>query len=140
MREAQYFACAEARPARPISSSPSASLNSSTAASAIASVSPTGKSLPVTPSSISSGTPPTRVPTIGTRVGGVPELIEDGVTGRLFPVGDTDAMAEAAVELLSDADGLEEMGRAGRASAQAKYCASRIIPLYEKYYEEVLAR
>ncbi len=34
-----------------------------------------------------------RVPTIGTRVGGVPELIDDGVTGRLFPVGDTDAMA-----------------------------------------------
>jgi len=32
------------------------------------------------------------------------------------------------------------MGRAGRASAQARYCASRIIPLYEKYYEEVLAR
>ena len=42
------------------------------------------------------------VPTIGTRVGGVPELIDDGVTGRLFTVGDTDAMADAAVELLSD--------------------------------------
>jgi L-malate glycosyltransferase len=81
-----------------------------------------------------------RVPTIGTRVGGVPELIEDGVTGRLFPVGDTDAMADAAIELLSDARQLDEMGRAGRAFAQARYCASRIIPLYEKYYEEVLTR
>jgi N-acetyl-alpha-D-glucosaminyl L-malate synthase BshA len=81
-----------------------------------------------------------RVPTIGTRVGGVPELIDDGVTGRLFPVGDTDAMANAAVELLTDPARLEEMGRAGRASAQARYCSSRIIPLYEKYYEEVLAR
>jgi len=81
-----------------------------------------------------------RVPTIGTRVGGVPELIEDGVTGRLFPVGDTDAMADAAVELLSDPKRLEEMGRAGRAFAQARYCASKIIPLYEKYYEEVLGR
>jgi N-acetyl-alpha-D-glucosaminyl L-malate synthase BshA len=80
------------------------------------------------------------VPTIATRVGGVPELIEDGVTGRLFPVGDTDAMAEAAVELLSDPERLAEMGRAGRASAQARYCATRIIPLYEKYYEEVLNR
>jgi N-acetyl-alpha-D-glucosaminyl L-malate synthase BshA len=81
-----------------------------------------------------------RVPTIGTRVGGVPELIEDGVTGRLFPVGDTDAMADAAIELLSDARQLDEMGRAGRAFAQARYCASRIIPLYERYYEEVLTR
>jgi N-acetyl-alpha-D-glucosaminyl L-malate synthase BshA len=79
-----------------------------------------------------------RVPTIGTSVGGVPELIEDGVTGRLFPVGDTDAMADAAIDLLSDAKRLDEMGRAGRAFAQARYCASRIIPLYEKYYEEVL--
>jgi len=81
-----------------------------------------------------------RVPTIATRVGGVPELIEDEVTGRLFPVGDTEQMADAAVELLGDPKRLAEMARAGRAFAQAKYCASRIIPLYEKYYEEVLSR
>ena len=81
-----------------------------------------------------------RVPTIGTRVGGVPELIDDGATGRLFPVGDTDAMADAAVALLNDVERLDEMGRAGRAAAQARYCSSRIIPLYEKYYEEVLER
>ncbi len=81
-----------------------------------------------------------RVPTIATNVGGVPELIEDGVTGRLFPVGETDGMADAAIELLSDPERLDEMGRAGRAFAQARYCASRIIPLYEKYYEEVLTR
>jgi L-malate glycosyltransferase len=80
------------------------------------------------------------VPTIATNVGGVPELIEDGVTGRLFPVGASDAMADAAIELLSDPKRLVDMGKAGRASAQAKYCATRIIPLYEKYYEEVLAR
>jgi L-malate glycosyltransferase len=81
-----------------------------------------------------------RVPTIGTRVGGVPELIDDGATGRLFPVGDTNAMADAAVALLNDVERLHEMGRAGRAAAQARYCSSRIIPLYEKYYEEVLER
>jgi L-malate glycosyltransferase len=81
-----------------------------------------------------------RVPTISTNVGGVPELIEDGVTGLLFPVGATEAMAEAAVALLKDADRLEALRQAGRATAQAKYCASRIIPLYERYYEEVLQR
>jgi N-acetyl-alpha-D-glucosaminyl L-malate synthase BshA len=81
-----------------------------------------------------------RVPTIATRVGGVPELIEDGVTGRLFSVGDTDAMADAAIELLKNTEQLDEMRRAGRASAQERYCASRIIPMYEKYYEEVLGR
>ena len=81
-----------------------------------------------------------RVPTIATNVGGVPELIDDGVTGRLFPVGATESMAQAAIEVLSNPRKLAEMGHAGRASAQARYCASRIIPLYEKYYGEVLAR
>jgi len=81
-----------------------------------------------------------KVPTIATSVGGVPELIEDGVTGRLFPVGDTDSMANAAIDLLANPEKLEAMAKAGRASAQARYCASRIIPVYEKYYEEVLAR
>ncbi len=43
-----------------------------------------------------------KVPAIATRVGGVPELIEDGVTGLLFPVGDVDAMAAGAITLLKD--------------------------------------
>ena len=42
------------------------------------------------------------VPAIATRVGGVPELIDDGVNGRLFPVGDVDGMAAAAIALLTD--------------------------------------
>jgi N-acetyl-alpha-D-glucosaminyl L-malate synthase BshA len=81
-----------------------------------------------------------KVPTIATRVGGVSELIEDGVTGRLFAVGDVDAMAAAAIELLSDEGRLAAMADAGRRAAQDRYCASRIIPVYEKYYERVLAR
>jgi glycosyltransferase involved in cell wall biosynthesis len=81
-----------------------------------------------------------KVPTIATRVGGVSELIDDGVTGRLFAVGDVAAMAIAAVELLSDEDRLRAMGDAGRRAAQDRYCASRIIPIYEQYYEKVLAR
>jgi N-acetyl-alpha-D-glucosaminyl L-malate synthase BshA len=81
-----------------------------------------------------------KVPTIATRVGGVSELIEDGVTGRLFAVGDVDAMASAAVELLQDDARLAAMADAGRRTAQDRYCASRIIPVYEQYYERVLAR
>ncbi|MGA8109794.1 MAG: N-acetyl-alpha-D-glucosaminyl L-malate synthase BshA [Acidobacteriaceae bacterium] len=79
-----------------------------------------------------------RVPTIATRVGGIPELIEDGVTGRLFPVGDVEAMAAAAVELLRDPDRYAAMAEAARKTAQARYCASKIIPLYERFYEKVL--
>ncbi|HEV2275043.1 MAG TPA: N-acetyl-alpha-D-glucosaminyl L-malate synthase BshA [Acidobacteriaceae bacterium] len=81
-----------------------------------------------------------KVPTIATRVGGVPELIEDEVTGRLFPVGDVDGMAQAAIELLSDSDRLTEMGEECRAAARERYCSTRIIPMYERYYSKVLDR
>lgn len=78
------------------------------------------------------------VPVVGTRCGGLDELVEDGVTGRLFPVGAVDAMADAGIEILSDAGRQQEMGRAGRAEAERKYSTERIVSMYESYYEEVL--
>jgi N-acetyl-alpha-D-glucosaminyl L-malate synthase BshA len=81
-----------------------------------------------------------KVPTIATAVGGIPELIDDGVNGQLFPVGDVQSMAAAAVALLSDDAKHAAMAAAGRQTAQNRYCASKIIPLYEKYYERVLER
>jgi N-acetyl-alpha-D-glucosaminyl L-malate synthase BshA len=80
------------------------------------------------------------VPTIGTRVGGVPELIEDGRNGLLFGVGDVEAMAAAAVGLLRDETRLRAMALAGRKTAQDNFCASRVIPLYEDYYNRVVGR
>jgi N-acetyl-alpha-D-glucosaminyl L-malate synthase BshA len=79
------------------------------------------------------------VPTIATRVGGVPELISDHVNGLLFPVGDVHAMAAAAVALLQDAPRYTAMSLAARRTAQDHFCATRIIPRYEEYYERVLA-
>ena len=79
-----------------------------------------------------------RVPTIATRVGGVPELIEDGVNGRLLPVGDVEGMAGAAVELLSDPGRFQTMAETARRTAQSRYCASKIVPLYERFYQEIL--
>ncbi len=80
-----------------------------------------------------------RVPAIATAVGGVPELIDHGINGCLFPVGAVDRMAECAIHLFADETRLLAMGEAARATAQARFCASRIIPLYEQYYERVLA-
>lgn len=81
-----------------------------------------------------------RVPTIATRVGGVPEVIEDGVDGRLFSVGDVDGMAAAAVELLRDPSRYEAMAEAARHTASSRYCTSKIVPQYERFYERVLNR
>ena len=80
------------------------------------------------------------VPAIATRVGGVPELIEHQSNGLLFEVGDVASMSGAAIAILSEPARLEDLSRAARKTAQDHFCASRIIPLYEEYYERVLAR
>ena len=80
-----------------------------------------------------------RVPAIATRVGGVPELIEHNLNGLLYNVGDVESMAQGAIELLTNPTRLETMSAAARKTAQDKFCASRIIPMYEAYYEKVVA-
>lgn len=80
------------------------------------------------------------VPAIATQVGGVPEVIDHGRTGFLAKVGDVDAMARYAIEILSDEKRLRDMGKTARWEAQSRFCSSRIIPEYEKFYERVLER
>jgi glycosyltransferase involved in cell wall biosynthesis len=79
-----------------------------------------------------------KVPAIATSVGGVPELIEDGVTGLLYPVGDIDGMASGAVSLLKDRSRLDSMREAARKDAQKRFCATLVLPKYVKYYEQIL--
>jgi len=79
-------------------------------------------------------------PAIATRVGGVAELITDGVDGLLFPVGDVDAMAAASIALLSDPERHQAMRNAARKTAQDRFCSTRILPRYVKFYESLLAR
>ena len=79
-----------------------------------------------------------KVPSIATRVGGVPELIDDGATGLLYPVGDVEAMAQGALGLLKDKARMEAMRDGGRKTAQSRFCASLVVPQYVRYYESVL--
>jgi N-acetyl-alpha-D-glucosaminyl L-malate synthase BshA len=80
------------------------------------------------------------VPTVATRVGGVPEVIDDGRSGYLTEVGDIETMARLAIELLSDDARLRTMGQTARFEAQSRFCASKIIPQYEQFYRAVLER
>jgi L-malate glycosyltransferase len=77
---------------------------------------------------------------IATKEGGLPEVVDHGKTGFLAAVGDVETMANCAIDILSDEKKLSEMGEAARASAQARFCASKIIPMYERFYREVLDR
>ena len=81
-----------------------------------------------------------KVPSIATRVGGVPELIDHGHSGMLADVGDVEKMSDYAIELLSDDKRLKAMGETARFEAQSRFCASKIIPLYEAFYRKVLER
>jgi len=80
------------------------------------------------------------VPPVATRVGGVPELVTHGVDGFLEAAGDTAAQAASVVDLLSDRRLYDRISSAARATAEARFCASLIIPQYERYYEEVCSR
>jgi len=78
------------------------------------------------------------VPVVASRVGGVPEVVDDGVTGYLSAVGDVEKMSEDAARLLSDEGARREMGRRARESALARYSTEQIIPRYVEFYERVL--
>ncbi|HOL72827.1 MAG TPA: N-acetyl-alpha-D-glucosaminyl L-malate synthase BshA [Bryobacteraceae bacterium] len=80
------------------------------------------------------------VPPVATHVGGLPEVVSNGEDGFLENVGDITAQAARVVELLTDSTLYERMSRAARRKAETQYCASLIIPQYERYYEEVCSR
>jgi len=78
------------------------------------------------------------VPVVASRVGGVPELVDDGVTGFLCPPDDLAAMANASVRLLTDDALHARMASAARTRAVERFADSKIVPLYERFYDEVL--
>jgi N-acetyl-alpha-D-glucosaminyl L-malate synthase BshA len=75
---------------------------------------------------------------IGTNVGGVPELITDGVDGCLESVGDIGCLAGRATDLLTNAGLHEKMAVAARKTAVDRFSTEILIPRYEEYYEQVL--
>jgi N-acetyl-alpha-D-glucosaminyl L-malate synthase BshA len=77
------------------------------------------------------------VPAVTTRVGGLPELVTDGVDGYLEAPGDIAAQAARAVSLLTDEALYRRMSGAARRTAETRFCTSLIIPQYERYYQEV---
>jgi len=78
------------------------------------------------------------LPVVATRVGGIPEVVEDGVTGLLVPPRDPEALAEAIIALLQDRKRAEAMGRAGRKRVEKHFSAERMVHQTEALYEELI--
>ncbi|HSC15493.1 MAG TPA: N-acetyl-alpha-D-glucosaminyl L-malate synthase BshA [Gammaproteobacteria bacterium] len=78
------------------------------------------------------------VPVVASRVGGLPEVIEHGVSGFLHAPDDLDGMAESAVSLLTDPVLHRATSQAARRRVVAQFCADRVVPMYERCYERVM--
>jgi glycosyltransferase involved in cell wall biosynthesis len=78
------------------------------------------------------------VPVVASRVGGLPEVVEDGVSGLLADPEDIDGMARHATSILSDPALHARFARGGLERVRRHFCAGRVVPQYEAYYQEVL--
>ncbi|MDH3401992.1 MAG: N-acetyl-alpha-D-glucosaminyl L-malate synthase BshA [Acidobacteriota bacterium] len=81
-----------------------------------------------------------KVPVIATSVGGLPEVVEDGVTGFLRPVGDVEGMAAAALSLLRDPERRRRFGEEARRQAVARFSEEAIVERYRDLYRRVVRR
>lgn len=78
------------------------------------------------------------LPVLATPVGGTPEMVEDGVNGRLVPPGDTTALADALEQLLSRPDELRRMGAEGDRVARERFGADRMVNATEALYRDLI--
>lgn len=97
--------------------------------------------------SINEGTPVSAIealasgtPVVATRVGGVPDVVRDGVDGLLVEAGDTDAAAECLARLAADPDLRVRLGESGRARVVDRYAVSRLVDDVDRLYRSLLER
>ncbi len=79
-------------------------------------------------------------PSVATRVGGIPEVVEDGLSGRLAPAGDAVALAAAVQDMLDQPARRRQLGAAAQLRAQECFTAAVIVPQYEALYRRVSGR
>jgi glycosyltransferase involved in cell wall biosynthesis len=95
--------------------------------------------------SISEGIPLTVIeamaaglPVVATRVGGVPEIVQEGHTGFLAPAGDDEQLSAAIKRLVDNASLRQKMGAAGRSRAETTFADDRFVDSYQCLYEQML--
>jgi L-malate glycosyltransferase len=77
-------------------------------------------------------------PAAAMRVGGIPEVIDDGLTGSLVPFGDVDALAASVRDLIDHPNYRVALGTAAQTAARTRFCPRVIVPQYEALYRRLL--
>ena len=77
-------------------------------------------------------------PSVSTAAGGIPEVIEDGVSGILCPFGDVDGLARAVGDLIADPAKRHRLGEAARKRAATHFPADQVVPAYLNVYRQAL--
>ncbi len=80
------------------------------------------------------------VPVVASETGGLSEVVRDGETGALCPVGDVAGMADAGAHILSDPERWRAMSTAAAADARARFSLDTVVAQYESLYERTVAR
>ncbi len=75
------------------------------------------------------------VPVVGSDAGGLPEVVTNGVTGLLYPVGDVDSMARGVHAILTEPGRQAEMGAAGAQDARRRFALDTVVSQYESLYQ-----
>ncbi|HSU96525.1 MAG TPA: N-acetyl-alpha-D-glucosaminyl L-malate synthase BshA [Gemmatimonadaceae bacterium] len=78
------------------------------------------------------------VPVVGSDSGGLPEVVTNGVTGLLYPVGDVDSMAAGVLSIITDPSRQADMGAAGADDARKRFALDTVVSQYEELYRSAL--
>jgi glycosyltransferase involved in cell wall biosynthesis len=78
-------------------------------------------------------------PVVSTRAGGVEDVVTDGETGVIVPIGDASAVARAVVDLIEDPDRAARLGAAARASVVGRFGSGRLVGDIDALYQRLLA-
>jgi len=79
------------------------------------------------------------LPVVASRIGSIPETVEDGVTGILVEPGDAQGLAQAIVRLAQDRESRERMGAAGRVKVEELYTPARVAKMNLVIYEQAIS-
>jgi N-acetyl-alpha-D-glucosaminyl L-malate synthase BshA len=80
------------------------------------------------------------LPVVSSSVGGLPELIKHNETGFIAEIGDVDRMAKYVIDLLKTKRKYDDFSRNSRKRAVDEFDKSKIVPIYESFYDEVLSK